>query len=77
MFVPTASAFRRKTKEKEFRRPTQNPIRKSKSLNKNSGTSSNGEASGIAIKRNIEAVMGRGGQNINLNMNIERLKKNT
>jgi len=31
LFVPTASAFKKKGKEKEFRRPTQNPIRRSKS----------------------------------------------
>lgn len=31
LFVPTASAFKKKGKEREFRRPTQNPIRRSKS----------------------------------------------
>ncbi|CDW81023.1 UNKNOWN [Stylonychia lemnae] len=31
LYVPTASVFKKKTKEKEFRRPTQNPVKRSKS----------------------------------------------
>eukprot|EP00347_Sterkiella_histriomuscorum_P021947 403332216 len=50
LYVPTPSVFKKKTKEREFRRPTQNPPRRSKSqqrngLNGNSGITTSSKAS--------------------------------